>query len=119
MAAVCMYRCIRARKFISSCQRCLKSTTYIYRNGNQRHARFVSYLAALPESYQMLRDTCRDFAEKELKPIAGKLDKESKYPHEQVLHKIKFLNTDSLVVLDLEKSNGLFYSLVTDYLIYE
>ena len=39
----------------------------------------------LPETHQMLRDTCRDFAEKELKPIAGQLDKEHRYPKEQVL----------------------------------
>ena len=29
----------------------------------------------LPETHQMLRDTCRQFAEAELMPIAGKIDK--------------------------------------------
>ena len=29
----------------------------------------------LPETHQMLRDTCRQFAEAELWPIAGKIDK--------------------------------------------
>ena len=29
----------------------------------------------LPETHQMLRDTCRQFAEAELWPIAGKCDK--------------------------------------------
>ena len=32
----------------------------------------------------MLQKTCRDFAEGELKPIAGKLDKEHLYPAQQV-----------------------------------
>ena len=32
----------------------------------------------------MLRTTCRDFAEAELKPIAGKIDKEHLYPRDQV-----------------------------------
>ncbi|XP_077532100.1 short-chain specific acyl-CoA dehydrogenase, mitochondrial-like [Haemaphysalis longicornis] len=32
----------------------------------------------------MLRKTCREFAEKELKPIAGALDKEHRYPREQI-----------------------------------
>ena len=29
----------------------------------------------LPETHQMLKDTCRQFAEAELWPIAGKIDK--------------------------------------------
>ncbi|KAH8042278.1 hypothetical protein HPB51_021362 [Rhipicephalus microplus] len=32
----------------------------------------------------MLRKTCREFAEKELKPVAGVIDKEHRYPREQV-----------------------------------
>ena len=39
----------------------------------------------LPETHQMLRDTCRQFAEGELWPIAGKIDKTCEYPREQVL----------------------------------
>lgn len=41
-------------------------------------------LAALPETHEMLRKTCRDFAEAELQPIAGMLDKEKKFPKEQI-----------------------------------
>ena len=37
-------------------------------------------LIDLPETHQMLKDTCRQFAEAELWPIAGKLDKECRYP---------------------------------------
>ena len=37
-------------------------------------------LIDLPETHQMLKDTCRQFAEAELWPVAGKLDKECRYP---------------------------------------
>ena len=37
-------------------------------------------LVDLPETHQMLKDTCRQFAEAELWPIAGKIDKECRYP---------------------------------------
>ena len=46
--------------------------------------RGFSCLASLPETHQMLRKTCRDFADKELVPIAAKLDKECRFPKEQV-----------------------------------
>ena len=46
--------------------------------------RFLSSFGMLPETHQMLRQTCRDFAERELKPIAGALDKSGQYPKEQV-----------------------------------
>ena len=39
-----------------------------------------STLLTLPESHEMLRKTCRDFADRELKPIAGELDKKHRYP---------------------------------------
>merc|ERR1719383_427870 len=41
-------------------------------------------LARLSETHEMLRQTCRDFADKELKPIAGVLDKEHRYPRDIV-----------------------------------
>ena len=46
--------------------------------------RNVSSLAYLPETHEMLRKTCRDFAENELIPLAASLDKEHRYPKEQV-----------------------------------
>lgn len=46
--------------------------------------RHVASLAQLPETHEMLRKTCRDFADNELVPIAGNLDKEHRYPAEQV-----------------------------------
>lgn len=44
----------------------------------------MASLARLPETHEMLRKTCRDFADNELIPIAGNLDKDHRYPIEQV-----------------------------------
>lgn len=49
-----------------------------------QQSRNVSFVPELPESHEMLRQTCRDFAEGELKPLAAKFDKEHLYPKEQV-----------------------------------
>lgn len=38
----------------------------------------------LSEEHVMIAQTCRNFADSELIPIAGKLDKEHLFPHEQV-----------------------------------
>lgn len=43
---------------------------------------------ALPETHQMLKDTLREFVEKELRPIAGQLDKEHRFPEQQVSGKL-------------------------------
>uniref|UniRef100_A0A8C6U5M3 Short-chain specific acyl-CoA dehydrogenase, mitochondrial n=1 Tax=Neogobius melanostomus TaxID=47308 RepID=A0A8C6U5M3_9GOBI len=47
--------------------------------------RRLSQLAELPETHQILRQTCRDYADRELSPIAGRLDKEHSYPGKQIL----------------------------------
>merc|ERR1719290_289258 len=39
----------------------------------------------LPETHQMLRDTCMQFAEAELWPIAGAIDKSQEYPEAAIL----------------------------------
>lgn len=57
--------------------------------------RGLSQLAELPDTHQLLRQTCRDFADRELNPIAAKLDKEHVYPAKQVhthtqLHTLMF-----------------------------
>ncbi|KAG7277807.1 hypothetical protein CRUP_026108, partial [Coryphaenoides rupestris] len=44
----------------------------------------LSQLAELPEMHQMMRQTCRDYAAKELAPIADALDKNHTYPTKQV-----------------------------------
>ncbi|XP_041915881.1 short-chain specific acyl-CoA dehydrogenase, mitochondrial [Alosa sapidissima] len=46
--------------------------------------RYITQLAELPEMHQMLRQTCRDYADRELAPIAAKLDKEHVFPAKQV-----------------------------------
>lgn len=46
--------------------------------------RSLSQLAELPETHQILRQTCRDYADRELAPIAARFDKEHLYPSKQV-----------------------------------
>ncbi|GBN97470.1 hypothetical protein AVEN_70298-1 [Araneus ventricosus] len=46
--------------------------------------RAISNSFTLPETHKILQKTCREFAEKELQPIAAKIDKEHLYPKEQV-----------------------------------
>lgn len=41
---------------------------------------------ALSETHEMLRKTCREFSDRELVPIAAALDREHRYPAEQVEH---------------------------------
>ncbi|XP_045477816.1 short-chain specific acyl-CoA dehydrogenase, mitochondrial-like [Harmonia axyridis] len=41
-------------------------------------------LHKLPEEHLMLQKTCRNFVEAELKPLAAQLDKEHKFPAEQI-----------------------------------
>jgi len=44
----------------------------------------VATFTDLPEEHQMLKDVCRQFAEAELWPIAGEIDKACRYPEEQI-----------------------------------
>lgn len=44
---------------------------------------YLTY-AALPETHRMIRDSCRDFANKELKPVAAETDRKHQFPAEQV-----------------------------------
>ncbi|CAH1997926.1 unnamed protein product [Acanthoscelides obtectus] len=46
--------------------------------------RGIASLSGLSETHQMLQQTCRDFAEGELKPVAAKIDREHLYPQEQI-----------------------------------
>ncbi|KAK7490645.1 hypothetical protein BaRGS_00018062, partial [Batillaria attramentaria] len=65
-------------------------------------ARGVTSLASLPETHEMLRKTARDFADNELVPIAAKLDKECKFPKEQV----KKLGELGMLCMDVPESEG-------------
>ncbi|OPL33262.1 short-chain mitochondrial acyl-specific, partial [Mytilus galloprovincialis] len=59
-------------------------------------------LAELSETHQMLQKTCRDFADNELVPIAGKLDKDHQFPLEQ----IKKLGELGIMCVDIPESEG-------------
>merc|ERR1711860_486895 len=71
-------------------------------SNNYGAVRPLSSLAELPETHQMLQKTCRDFADNELIPIAGKLDKEHQFPHEQ----IKKLGELGIMCVDVPESEG-------------
>lgn len=49
-----------------------------------KHSRCIASLSALPDTYQMLYKTCRDFAEGELKPHAAKFDRDHLYPGDAI-----------------------------------
>ncbi|OWF41152.1 short-chain specific acyl-CoA dehydrogenase, mitochondrial-like [Mizuhopecten yessoensis] len=65
-------------------------------------SRPLSSLSSLPDTHEMLRQSVRDFADKELVPIAAKLDKEHLYPAEQV----KKLGEMGLMCVDIPESDG-------------
>ncbi|XP_045647505.1 short-chain specific acyl-CoA dehydrogenase, mitochondrial isoform X1 [Ursus americanus] len=65
----------------------------------------------LPETHQMLRQTCREFAEKELVPIAAQVDKEHCFPTAQV----KKMGELGLLAMDVPEE---FSGAGLDYLAY-
>ncbi|XP_053136464.1 short-chain specific acyl-CoA dehydrogenase, mitochondrial isoform X2 [Hemicordylus capensis] len=67
-----------------------------------RQLHTVYQAVELPETHQMLRQTCRDFAEKELVPIAAQLDKEHRFPAEQV----KKMGSLGLLAMDVPEKYG-------------
>ncbi|XP_042697592.1 short-chain specific acyl-CoA dehydrogenase, mitochondrial isoform X3 [Chrysemys picta bellii] len=76
--------------------------------GCLRQLHTVYQTVELPETHQMLRQTCRDFAEKELVPIAAQLDKEHRFPAEQV-KKMGALGLLAMDVPEEYKGAGLDY----------
>ncbi|KAG8194625.1 hypothetical protein JTE90_003102 [Oedothorax gibbosus] len=83
---------------------CLTTPTRIL--GNRLYkmvaVRSISNSFTLPDTHKMLQKTCREFAEKELQPIAGKIDKEHMFPKEQ----IKKLGELGLLGVTLPESEG-------------
>ena len=55
----------------NKCSGTLKQTQQRRQKSSLGEATFID----LPETHKMLKDTCRQFAEAELWPIAGKIDK--------------------------------------------
>ncbi|KAJ6636483.1 Short-chain specific acyl-CoA dehydrogenase, mitochondrial [Pseudolycoriella hygida] len=51
---------------------------------SSQQQRGIASLSSLPETHQMLQKTCRDFANNELVPNAGRFDREHLYPAEQI-----------------------------------
>ncbi|XP_074868848.1 short-chain specific acyl-CoA dehydrogenase, mitochondrial isoform X2 [Carettochelys insculpta] len=89
------------------------AATFLARGGGAaaralRHLHTVYQSVALPETHQMLRQTCRDFAEKELVPVASQLDKEHRFPAEQV-KKMGALGLMAMDVPEEYKGAGLDY----------
>jgi len=71
-----------ARCFSRPCRRALGSSSVFSKRNNSSHG--SATFTELPEIHQMLKDTCRQFAENELWPIAGQIDKTCEYPEEQI-----------------------------------
>uniref|UniRef100_A0A672R0T6 Short-chain specific acyl-CoA dehydrogenase, mitochondrial n=1 Tax=Sinocyclocheilus grahami TaxID=75366 RepID=A0A672R0T6_SINGR len=69
---------------------------------NWHGVRCLSQLAELPELHQMMRQTCRDYAQKELAPIAAQLDKDHKFPAKQV----KELGAMGVMAVEVPESLG-------------
>jgi len=66
------------------------------------HVRCASSLIDLPEEHELLRKTCRDFADNELIPIAAELDREKRFPKEQV----KQMGELGLMAVDVPLEDG-------------
>ncbi|KAI5635697.1 acyl-CoA dehydrogenase, middle domain-containing protein [Phthorimaea operculella] len=62
----------------------VSKTIQIFAPSALRQSRCIASLSALPDTYQMLYKTCRDFAEGELKPNAAKFDREHLYPADAI-----------------------------------
>ncbi|KAI9559006.1 hypothetical protein GHT06_015795 [Daphnia sinensis] len=73
-----------------------------------QQARNASILTSLPETHELLRKTCRDFAEGELKPNASRFDKEHLYPKDQIL-KMGEIGLMGIVVPETLGGAGLDY----------
>jgi len=69
---------------------------------NEYGIRCISNSYSLPDTHKILQKTCREFAEKELQPLAAKFDKEHLFPKEQ----IKRLGELGLLAITLPESEG-------------
>merc|ERR1719272_1278016 len=60
------------------------SVVHAIRGVRRLSSQTVLPLTELEPEHEMLRQTCRDFAQQQLKPIAGELDREHRFPAEQI-----------------------------------
>ena len=63
----------------------------------------------LTDEQKLLRETCRDFADRELKPNAKRWDREHKYPAEAV-KKMELYRKDWLIISDAPSTARRGYS---------
>ncbi|XP_041348458.1 short-chain specific acyl-CoA dehydrogenase, mitochondrial-like [Gigantopelta aegis] len=70
--------------------------------------RCFSGLIELPETHQLLEKTCHDFADNELVPIAGQIDKSHTFPKNQI-KKMGELGLMSINVSEQDGGTGLDY----------
>ena len=75
---------------------------------SQRSISILPDHSYLSETHQMLRETCADFAEKELVPIAGAVDKKHEYPTDAV-HKMGDLGLMGLMIPSEYGGSGMDY----------
>lgn len=99
------------------CLRCFNQAKVAYQqlykpnNAVSSQIRSMSVLpdhSYLSDTHQMLRETCADFAEKELVPIAGKVDKNHEYPRDAV-HKMGDLGLMGLMIPAEYGGSGMDY----------
>ncbi|KAG7389872.1 hypothetical protein PHYPSEUDO_009386 [Phytophthora pseudosyringae] len=64
-------------------QRAVAASSTVLKHARTQ-TRSIGFLSTLPEEHAMLRDMCQQYAAKDLKPIAGELDREHKFPAQQV-----------------------------------
>ncbi|KAL5016841.1 hypothetical protein ScPMuIL_006430 [Solemya velum] len=83
-------------------RRLLTGRNLLKLNKHASQRRFISALVDLPETHVLLRDTCRNFADNELKPVAAQLDREHKYPKEQ----LKKMGELGLLSMDIPEEDG-------------
>ena len=63
---------------------CFTKNASLIARGCNSSRRTYTDLALLSDEHRMMRETCRDFANNELVPIAGVTDKEHKFPSEAI-----------------------------------
>jgi len=80
-----------------------KLPSNLYKNVN----RSLSF-CQMSETHQMLQQTCRDFAENEIKPLASKIDQEHWYPTE-LIHKLGELGIMAIDTPEEYGGTGLDY----------
>jgi butyryl-CoA dehydrogenase len=62
----------------------LQRASRAFKTASATQTRSFGFLSSLPEEHVMLRDMCVQYAAKNLAPIAGELDREHRFPAQQV-----------------------------------